>query len=255
MILEILDYCLIKSQLLEFDKDEIIAQFTDEESQELWYSVLYNLALEDDFLISDSSVFEKAREIIGRTRFNYKDNKVIKGMANDLIDYFNTYASLPSETATQLRAEWGNSEATLHGLPSGTYRTCDLLEYAKYDHYYISYLFSNEETQVRVNPSHAIASISYLINKFPDVFKNPTANASTSSNQDKELFEDINGEEAYHRALLIATFCSQRKSGAHGKTRKQAKVLLEKLLEMDPNEDKNSFTNNYQVMIKKNKDQ
>lgn len=253
MILEILDYCLIKSQLLEFSEEEIMAQFTDQDSQELWYSVLYNLTVDDDFLISDSSVFDKAREIIGRTRFNY-DNKKIKGMANDLIDYFNTYASLPKEDVIPLVAEWGNKEATLHGLPSGVYRSCDLLEYVKYDHYYISYLFDNEETQVRINPTHAIASISYLINKFPDVFKNPVGNVQVSD-QDKELLQNINREEAYHRALLIATFCSQLKSKARGKTRRQAKALLDRLLEMDPNENENSFTENYQMVIKKNKEQ
>ena len=253
MILEILDYCLIKSQLLEFDEDEIIAQFTDEESQGLWYSVLYNLTVDDDFLISDSSVFDKAKEIVGRTRFDY-NSKEIKGMANDLIDYFNTYASLPRENVIPLVAEWGNKEATLHGLPSGTYRSCDLLEYVKYDHYYLSYLFNNDETQVRVNPKHAIASISYLINRFPNVFKNPAGNAEISD-KDRELLENMDGEEAYHRALLITTFCSQLKSGARGKVRKQAKILLDRLLEMDPNENENSFTENYQMVIKKNKDQ
>lgn len=250
MILEILDYCLIKSQLIEFSKEEIIEQFCDQESQEFWYSVLYNLSTNDDFLISDSSVFEKAREIIGSTRFSYPSDK-IKELANDFIHYFNIYLSTSKDTFISLRTDWGNREADLHGLPSGTYKTCELLEYIKYDYYYISYLFNPDESSIRINPKHAIASIFYLIHVFPDVFKDPSGNSLPSSNQNRELLEKIDKNEAYHKALLVVTFCSQIRSGANRKTRRQAKILLNQLLEMDIGQDVRSLLDSSSIIIKK----
>lgn len=251
MILEILDYCLIKSQLIEFSKEEIIEQFCSQESQELWYSALYNLTIDDLFLISDSSVFEKARRIIEDTRFSYSSDK-IKAIANEFIRYFNTYLSASKDTSTLLRAEWGQREANLHGLPSGTYKTCELLEYIKYDYYYISYLFNNDEDSVRINPKHAVASIYYLIRVFPDAFKDPSGNV-LSSDKNQELLENIDKENAYHKALLIVTFCSQIRSGANRKTRRQAKILLDQLLEMDIGQNAQNLLNSSQIIIKKNK--
>jgi len=249
MILEILDYCLIKSQLIEFSKEKLIEQFIDQESQELWYSVLYNLSVDDDFLISDSSVFEKIRLIIESTRFSYPSDK-IKEIANEFIRYFNIYLSASRDTSISLRAEWGTREANLHGLPSGTYKTCELFEYIKYDYYYISYLFNNDEDHVQINPKHAIASIYYLIHIFPDVFKDPTGKVLLGE-QDQELLEKIDKESAYHKALLIATFCSQIRSGANRKTRRQAKILIDQLLEMEIGQNVKGLVNSSSIIIKK----
>lgn len=219
MIQEILDYCLIKSQLLEFSKEEIMSQFDTATKYGAWIEVLYFLSMDDDFLISDDLVFKKARDIVREMRFEYKE-KNIGNLSNGLIEYFNVYDSLPEAVITELKAEWGAKEAKLHNLPSGEYKIEELLEYIKYDHYYISYLFS-DTMEVRVNPSHVVSSISYLINKCPNIFEMLK----------KE--EDSSVEESFYKAISLIEFCTKIESTATRKTRKRAKNLLENMLAMD----------------------
>jgi len=251
MILEILDYCLIKSQLIEFSEEEIIEQLDTESTLELWYSVLYNLVLKDDFPISDSTIFEKARNIIGNTKSQYPKNQNIRQMANDLINYFNTYASLPKEAKQVLHNDWMKKEASLHQLP---YWVCTkelLLDYIKYDYYYLAYLFSNQEN-AKISPSHMVASIFYLINKQPEVFKDPT-NGKLISKDDQELMDEINPEISFQKALALATYCANRKTKSNWYTRKFSKKLIKNLKSIAPTEEAKDFSKNLELTIKEKK--
>lgn len=251
MILEILDCCLIKKQLIELNEEDILNIYATEHEIENMYNILYSIASSgDSFLISDFRIIKKIRYIIGKTRFEYK-NSQIKGMANSLIEYFNTYESLSKEKYYAILAQWGSEEATMHHLTKGVYYTKDVLDYIKFDYNYISYLFDNKES-IDVIPTYAIASIYYLIEKFPEVFRNP-AGQHLCSEKDQELLSNMDRELAFYKAQAIAKLCTIAQSRANSRTRRMAKNLVRKLETLSPIENSSDWIDKVEKQTVKKK--
>ncbi len=214
---EILDYCLTKARLIEFSTEEILETLQTEEDLECFCHSLANVIDSDDFLLAEESLLNKVRGIVREKRFVYPKNSSLTAYFNKFVEFYN-YASCQSEeTIRELQGNWLEEEVLARNLPriSIGYTVNDLLQYVKYDYYYMAMLIS-DVGNIELRASRFLATVYWTLRLFPEFFEeNP---------------------EAIDKAIAFTTFCQEKESGARRKTRKTAKVLLEELESMTENE-------------------
>lgn len=171
MIQEILGCCWIKYQLVKLPEEEILKVLDTEYIFSYWLTSLNKVANEENFLASDPMIFEKARNIVRKKKFDSHNPEIIS-LCNSLLGYCNEYDAFPQNVKYRLQREWISQEILFRNIPI-TFRSLKvLLDLNACDYKNVIFLFdASEECHHSFNPYYTQTTISWLINRYPKVFQ------------------------------------------------------------------------------------
>ena len=172
MIHEILGSCLIKRQLIELSEEEILKALNTEYNFLYWLTSLNKVTIDEKFLASDPKIFEKARNILRKKRFDYSNNPKIISLCNSLIGYCNEYDAFPQNVKYRLQREWIIQEIHSRNLPKWFRGPKALLDLNAHDYKNVLFLFNvSEESHFCFQSFDIQSTIAWLINRYPVVFE------------------------------------------------------------------------------------
>lgn len=206
MIQEILGYCLIKKQLIEEPEMQILIDVSERKSLINWLHYLEKLIQREKLIFANPEILIKIRNIVNMKRFEYFEDSEIQSLCNDLIAYCNTYDALSESKKRKICEEWLEDEISSRKIPT-TKPEVDIktiLGYiaSDFDTLYIL-LNQNSEPMKKKEPLSYLSTISWAINKYPELFD--TKDELTIGNA-SNLLQLESGNNFLERALSIISY-------------------------------------------------
>lgn len=203
MIQEILDYLLIKNELLTLSIEDILSKLDDEQLLEKYCRLISKMSKEEDFLYTNDGLIEKVQSIIHEKRFSCKHSKEIVDNMNELLDYVHNYKKLTNDEKILIRQKWlkeekENRKLPLRNLP-GFYRISDIYDLITKDY----------ECLIRLSPEnffspfiklHQLSTINWVCTKYPKFFFHNPDFVTTAIllcsiiEEDNDIYRKINQE-------------------------------------------------------------
>jgi len=167
MTQEIYGYFLIRSTIMNNEKEALINAYSDKGSFAYFIQNVAKLIEEDDFFLTSQELVERAEAVLYEYRFKYNKDKEINDDMNKIINKFREYKNMSiKETSIRYR-NWLQKEGKLRGVPK-IFSTPDLI----YDS--ISKDFTNMTVIISTNGTlypndllDYIMNVNYIANKFP----------------------------------------------------------------------------------------
>lgn len=210
MTQEILDYCLIKANLILLPTEQILESLKTKEQLENWCLAVISVIESDHLFMIDQKSLLKIKDVISKNRFLYPHDPLLCCCFNKIIDFCNVAMNQDQKTLYDMTSNWLQEEIIIRQLPriSSGYSVNDLLVFNQYDYCYLVMLLTGEKmTEFSAFPF--LSTLNWVLNMFPEFFtENP---------------------EVLHRAHDLLTFCEDRKSGTEKKLRKVAKLVKKRI--------------------------
>lgn len=174
MIQEILDYLLIKKELLTLSKEEILAKLDNEDTLALYCKMISEMSKQDAFLYTHTELMQKVQAIVYEKRFSCKHSKEVIDNMNDLLDYVHKYRTLSDSEKCLLRRHWVKEEKESRKLPlrkfPGFYYTIgDIYELIRHDYDSLRIL-SGDFLTTPFNKLFQLSTINWICSNYSKTF-------------------------------------------------------------------------------------
>ncbi|MDE5586992.1 MAG: hypothetical protein K2I72_01315, partial [Bacilli bacterium] len=233
MIQEILGCCWIKRQLFETPEEKIVKLLDTEHEFLYWLTCLNKLVNEENFLTSDPKVFEKARNILREKRFEFKNPDIIS-LCNSILKYCSEYDALPQNVKYGLQREWVSKEAQARDLPILYRGPSAILNSNAQDYQNLMILLNvSEEAHFTFNSFHMQSTITWLINKHPEIFQKYEGGVVCAG---KTLYEVRSGNHILAVTKAVLELLEDPQAGMRRSFRKKVKGLRNQLEKFDTSE-------------------
>jgi len=178
MIQEILDYLLIKKELLTLTTEEMLDKLNNEEILAHYCGIISKMSKEDLFLYTDDELMLKVQAIVYEKRFSNKHSKELIDNMNEMLDYTHNYRTLTEYEKMLIRCNWIKEEKESRKLPlrklSYTYTINDIYQLICYDYDSLKVLVGDFSAEF-FNKLFELSTINWTCSNYPEiVFNNDT---------------------------------------------------------------------------------
>jgi len=175
MIQEILDYLLIKKELLTLNTEEILNKLSNEETLELYCRNISKMSKEEVFLYTDDGLMQKVSAIVYEKRFSNKHSKEIIDNMNEILDYIHKYRTLSNEEKLLIQYNWIKEEKESRRVPLRKvpflYNLGDIYELIRNDYDSLKILSGDFLTNP-FNKLFELSTINWICSNYPTILSN-----------------------------------------------------------------------------------
>lgn len=175
MTQEILDCLWIKTLFIKLNKEQLLANITNEKDLErLCNSICKVRLLENNnfFYIRDDFI-EKLETIIRNKRFEGQHSKELINHLNEMIDIIQLYKGFSEKEKKVAISTWIQEEAECRSLPYRKlkiYNISDIQDMLLVDNYCMPFLLNDDHSKADCQSGYFLNAIHLLISKYPYVF-------------------------------------------------------------------------------------
>jgi len=170
MTLEISDYLLTRSILVNNTKEELIESVNDEETFSYMLNSICQLMEEENFILTHAGLCERVSTFINEYRFDYIKNKDYCEKMNYIIGRLQDYNMMSDKRKQDIIDNWVENESEARGLPKCYRNQKNLFELISLDMYYFIGMISFNEPFVVESIIEYASLVNIIMNKFPESF-------------------------------------------------------------------------------------